>query len=383
MADAVESSVWPTATPGWVAGAGGPLVPTRAKTAPTTEIPTARPTTTRAGPRRGRPPAKTAARPFGTGGLSSNDGSAEDIRLSFGLCGPRRPAVRPGHDGSLCHGSGDPAGPLSPRRADRGSRREELPAGAISVEPLLDTLRSLHPDADTTVVRRAHDLARRAHEGQLRLSGEPYLTHTIAVATIVAELGLDETSVAAALLHDVVEDTPVSIGEIESSFGTVIAQIVDGVTKLDRLNFSTKEAQQAATIRKMVIAMSKDWRVLVIKLADRLHNMRTIDVMPEWKQRRTAQQTLDVYAPLAHRLGIQQIKWQLEDLSFRALQPKVYDEIAQMVATRAPEPRTGGRGSRRADEAASFGTRHSSDGHRTTETPVEYLRKDGRAEQGV
>ena len=170
----------------------------------------------------------------------------------------------------------------------------------------------------------------------MRLSGEPYLTHTIAVATIVAELGLDETSVAAALLHDVVEDTPVSIGEIESSFGTVIAQIVDGVTKLDRLNFSTKEAQQAATIRKMVIAMSKDWRVLVIKLADRLHNMRTIDVMPEWKQRRTAQQTLDVYAPLAHRLGIQQIKWQLEDLSFRALQPKVYDEIAQMVATRAP-----------------------------------------------
>ncbi len=131
----------------------------------------------------------------------------------------------------------------------------------------------------------------------MRLSGEPYLTHTIAVATIVAELGLDETSVAAALLHDVVEDTPVSIGEIESSFGTVIAQIVDGVTKLDRLNFSTKEAQQAATIRKMVIAMSKDWRVLVIKLADRLHNMRTIDVMPEWKQRRTAQQTLDVYAP--------------------------------------------------------------------------------------
>jgi GTP diphosphokinase / guanosine-3',5'-bis(diphosphate) 3'-diphosphatase len=214
--------------------------------------------------------------------------------------------------------------------------REELPVGAISVEPLLDTLRSLHPDADTTVVRRAHDLATRAHEGQLRLSGEPYLTHTIAVATIVAELGLDETSVAAALLHDVVEDTPVSIDEIESTFGTVIAQIVDGVTKLERLNFSTKEAQQAATIRKMVIAMAKDWRVLVIKLADRLHNMRTIDVMPEWKQRRTAQQTLDVYAPLAHRLGIQQIKWQLEDLSFRALQPKVYDEIAQMVATRAP-----------------------------------------------
>jgi GTP diphosphokinase / guanosine-3',5'-bis(diphosphate) 3'-diphosphatase len=214
--------------------------------------------------------------------------------------------------------------------------REENVAGATSVEPLIASLRSLHPDADTQVVRRAHEFARKAHEGQRRFSGEPYITHTIAVATIVAELGLDETSIAAALLHDVVEDTPVPIDQIESEFGTVIAQIVDGVTKLDRLNFSTKEAQQAATIRKMVIAMAKDWRVLVIKLADRLHNMRTIDVMPEWKQRRTAQQTLDVYAPLAHRLGIQQIKWQLEDLSFRVLQPKVYEEIAHMVATRAP-----------------------------------------------
>jgi GTP diphosphokinase / guanosine-3',5'-bis(diphosphate) 3'-diphosphatase len=241
--------------------------------------------------------------------------------------------------------------------------RDELPDSAVSVEPLLDTLQSLHPDAETTVVRRAYDFAQQAHEGQRRLSGEPYLTHTIAVAMIVAELGLDETSVAAALMHDVVEDTPVSVDELEATFGTVIAQIVDGVTKLDRLNFSTKEAQQAATIRKMVIAMAKDWRVLVIKLADRLHNMRTIDVMPEWKQRRTAQQTIDVYAPLAHRLGIQQIKWQLEDLSFRVLQPKVYDEIAQMVATRAPS-----REQEVADVVAQLKTRLSALGIEATVT---------------
>ena len=154
---------------------------------------------------------------------------------------------------------------------------------------------------------------------------------------IVAELGLDATSAAAAVLHDVVEDTEVTLAEIEAEFGSAVAAIVDGVTKLDRLHFSSaKEAQQAATVRKMLVAMAKDWRVLVIKLADRLHNMRTLSVMPEWKQQRTAQQTLDIYAPLAHRLGIQQIKWQLEDLSFQALHQKRYAEIAQMVATRAP-----------------------------------------------
>ena len=232
-----------------------------------------------------------------------------------------------------------PLDPLSGHHLDAPTvvlSRDDQPVPVDSVEPLIATLELLHRESDASVVRRAYQFAERAHAGQRRMSGEAFITHTIAVATIVAELGLDATSAAAALLHDVAEDTPTSIDEIEREFGTVIAQIVDGVTKLDRLNFSTKEAQQAATIRKMVIAMSKDWRVLVIKLADRLHNMRTLSVMPEWKQRRTAQQTLDIYAPLAHRLGIQQIKWQLEDLSFRVLQPKVYDEIAQMVAARAP-----------------------------------------------
>jgi GTP pyrophosphokinase len=220
---------------------------------------------------------------------------------------------------------------------------DPLAAAQVSgtdVEPLIAVLESHHPGEDWSLVRRAHALASRAHAGQSRLSGEPYVTHSIAVATIVAELGLDGTSAAAALLHDVVEDTEVALEEIEAEFGPTIAAIVDGVTKLDRLHFSSKEAQQAATVRKMLVAMAKDWRVLVIKLSDRLHNMRTLDAMPEWKQRRTAQQTLDIFAPLAHRLGIQEIKWQLEDLSFKALHPKRYAEIAQMVATRAPRRET-------------------------------------------
>ena len=213
---------------------------------------------------------------------------------------------------------------------------DEKPEPVSSIEPLISTLAYRHPGLDTAIVRRGFALASRAHEGQRRLSGEPYITHSIAVAQIVADLGLDATSVVAALLHDVVEDTAVTVAEIASEFGGVVAEIVDGVTKLDRLKFSSREAQQAATVRKMLVAMANDWRVLVIKLADRLHNMRTLSVMPDWKQRRIAQQTLDIYAPLAHRLGIQEVKWQLEDLSFFTLHPKRYEEIAQMVATRAP-----------------------------------------------
>ncbi|HLI15360.1 MAG TPA: bifunctional (p)ppGpp synthetase/guanosine-3',5'-bis(diphosphate) 3'-pyrophosphohydrolase [Acidimicrobiales bacterium] len=205
-----------------------------------------------------------------------------------------------------------------------------------SFEGLLALLEAHHPGQEVSIVERAYALAERAHEGQFRLSGEPYVRHSLAVAMIVAALGLDATSAAAALLHDVVEDTEVSLEEIEASFGPEVAAIVDGVTKLDRLSFSSKEAQQAATVRKMLVAMAKDWRVLVIKLADRLHNMRTLDAMPQWKQRRTAEQTLDIFAPLAHRLGIQEIKWQLEDLAFKTLHAKRYAEIAQMVATRAP-----------------------------------------------
>jgi GTP pyrophosphokinase len=211
--------------------------------------------------------------------------------------------------------------------------------GALSslLDTLIDRFSQFHPGGDVELIRRAGKAAIVAHEGQLRRTGEPYVTHPIAVATIVAELGLDEVTIAGALLHDAVEDTGMTMDELTTHFGESIAAVVDGVTKLDRLAFDTKEAQQAATIRKMFIAMAQDWRVLLIKLADRLHNMRTISVMPVAKQRSIAQETIDVYAPLAHRLGVQQVKWQLEDLSFATLHPKRYAEIEQMVATRAPE----------------------------------------------
>ena len=203
--------------------------------------------------------------------------------------------------------------------------------------PLLGEFSRHRPDDDPGAIIEAGRVAAAAHEGQYRRSGEPYITHPIAVATIVAELGLDSQTVAAALLHDAVEDTGLTLDAIRSTFGDGVATVVDGVTKLDRLQFNSKEAQQAATIRKMLVAMAEDWRVLLIKLADRLHNMRTLAVMPEWKQRRTAQETFDVYAPLAHRLGVQQVRWQLEDLAFATLHPKRYAEIEQMVAARAPE----------------------------------------------
>jgi len=212
-----------------------------------------------------------------------------------------------------------------------------LPAAEASLlGPVIQSFLRRHPGDDTTLIVRAAETATVAHAGQLRRSGEPYITHPIAVAGIVADLGLDAMTVAAALLHDAVEDTGVTTEVIDRDFGPAVALIVDGVTKLDRLQFDSKEAQQAATVRKMLVAMADDWRVLIIKLADRLHNMRTLSVMPEWKQRRSAQETLDIYAPLAHRLGIQEVRWQLEDLSFATLHPKRYAEIEQMVASRAP-----------------------------------------------
>ncbi len=206
--------------------------------------------------------------------------------------------------------------------------------------PVLAAYARRHPtagDDELAAIMRAGEMARAAHRGQLRKSGEPYVTHPVAVAGLVADLGLDARSVAAALLHDAVEDTGMTLVDITEVLGAQVAAVVDGVTKLDRLQFDSKEAQQAATVRKMLVAMASDWRVLVIKLADRLHNMRTLAVMEPWKQVRTAQETLDIYAPLAHRLGIQELKWQLEDLAFATLHPRRYAEIEQMVATRAPE----------------------------------------------
>jgi GTP pyrophosphokinase len=206
-----------------------------------------------------------------------------------------------------------------------------------AVAPLLAEFQKRHRRADAGLIEAAYEVAREAHADQVRRSGEPYVAHPLGVAMIIAELGLDDVTIAGALLHDSVEDTTVTIADLEAQFGDEIARIVDGVTKLDRLQFDSREAQQAATLRKMLVAMASDIRVLLIKLADRLHNMRTISSLPEAKQQRIARETLDIYAPLAHRLGIADVKWQLEDLAFEVLHPKRYSEIEGMVASRAPE----------------------------------------------
>ncbi len=203
--------------------------------------------------------------------------------------------------------------------------------------PVLTVYRGHHPKASAQMVARAYGVASNAHRSQTRSSGESYINHPLAVAQIVAEIGLDEVSLAAALLHDAVEDTELSLADVEAEFGADVAAIVDGVTKLERIRFDSREAQQAATMRKMLVAMARDLRVLIIKLADRLHNMRTLAAMPADKQRRIAQETLDIYAPLANRLGIQELRQQLEDLSFAALHPKRFAELDHLVATRTPE----------------------------------------------
>ncbi len=203
--------------------------------------------------------------------------------------------------------------------------------------PVLTVYRGHHPKASAQMVARAYGVASNAHRSQTRSSGESYINHPLAVAQIVAEIGLDEVSLAAALLHDAVEDTELSLADVEAEFGADVAAIVDGVTKLERIRFDSREAQQAATMRKMLVAMARDLRVLIIKLADRLHNMRTLAAMPADKQRRIAQETLDIYAPLANRLGIQELRQQLEDLSFAARHPTRFAELDHLVATRTPE----------------------------------------------
>jgi GTP pyrophosphokinase len=208
---------------------------------------------------------------------------------------------------------------------------------AEELTPLLTAYRRRQPKAPIGLINRAYEVAVEAHRHQTRSSGESYINHPLAVAQIVADIGLDDISLAAALLHDAVEDTEISLADVERDFGAEVAAIVDGVTKLERLQFDSKEAQQAATMRKMLVAMARDLRVLIIKLADRLHNMRTIAAMPTDKQRRIAQETLDIYAPLAHRLGIQEVRQQLEDLAFASLYPKRYAELDHLVATRTPE----------------------------------------------
>ncbi|WP_270739981.1 RelA/SpoT family protein [Massilioclostridium coli] len=202
-------------------------------------------------------------------------------------------------------------------------------------QTLLDVLKATDRPFDLDKITKAYEVAKDAHAGQLRLSGEPYVTHPIAVACILAELGMDNECVEAALLHDVVEDTTVSLEEVKKKFGEDVALLVDGVTKLGKIPLTTKEEQQAENVRKMLLAMAKDIRVVIIKLADRLHNMRTAEFWPEQKQRDKSLETMEVYAPIAHRLGIRPVKEELEDLALQYLDPVAYREIQQKLKDRA------------------------------------------------
>ncbi|MEX0756159.1 MAG: bifunctional (p)ppGpp synthetase/guanosine-3',5'-bis(diphosphate) 3'-pyrophosphohydrolase [Actinomycetota bacterium] len=233
---------------------------------------------------------------------------------------------------------------MDSREQVRSDRRPRLlsrlrPAGAPpeGIEPLLRVIKSYNPKADLDEVQDAYRLAEASHAGQKRVSGEDFIEHPLSVAQILADLHLDTTTIVAALLHDTVEDTEVSIEQLEHRFSPDVAGIVDGLTKLEAIEFRSREQEQAENVRKMIVAMAGDIRVLLIKLADRLHNMRTLGSMPAPKQRAKATETLEIYAPLAHRLGVQQIKWELEDLSFKTLHPGPYREIASLVDKRRGE----------------------------------------------
>jgi guanosine-3',5'-bis(diphosphate) 3'-pyrophosphohydrolase len=202
------------------------------------------------------------------------------------------------------------------------------------LEPLVKTVRGTHPKADIRLIERAYESAAYWHRDQKRRSGDPYITHPLAVATILAELGMNTETICAALLHDTVEDTPYTLTELRGEFGEDVATLVDGVTKLDKVKYG--ESAEAETVRKMVVAMSRDIRVLVIKLADRLHNMRTLRWLPRDKQERKSREVLEIFAPLAHRLGMNKVKWELEDLAFATLYPKRFDEIVRLVSGRSP-----------------------------------------------
>lgn len=203
------------------------------------------------------------------------------------------------------------------------------------IEPLVRALRANHPKADVSVIERAYRTAELHHRGQVRKSGEPYITHPVAVSTILAEMGMTTPTLVAALLHDTVEDTDYTVEELAAEYGEPIAALVDGVTKLDKVRYG--EFAQSETLRKMLVAMSRDIRVLLIKLADRLHNARTWRFVPSSSAKNKARETLEIYAPLAHRLGMNMVKWELEELSFKTLYPEIYEEIDHLVAERAPQ----------------------------------------------
>ncbi|AXQ58194.1 RelA/SpoT family protein [Streptomyces koyangensis] len=294
------------------------------------------------GPRPGDPEAATqgqpAQGPAAPSGAPGPEGPKPDPAAAAEPAPtPAAPAPTP---------AGRPAGQQPPRSGSSNRVRARLARLGVQrshpynpvLEPLLRIVRSNDPKIETATLRqieKAYQVAERWHRGQKRKSGDPYITHPLAVTTILAELGMDPATLMAGLLHDTVEDTEYGLDALRRDFGDQVALLVDGVTKLDKVKFG--EAAQAETVRKMVVAMAKDPRVLVIKLADRLHNMRTMRYLKREKQEKKARETLEIYAPLAHRLGMNTIKWELEDLAFAILYPKMYDEIVRLVAERAPK----------------------------------------------
>lgn len=207
----------------------------------------------------------------------------------------------------------------------------------VTIDDIVSAVRAYQPDAPVALIEKACELAHKAHEGQVRASGEPYISHPLHVARILTALQIDGTTISAALLHDVVEDTTYTLEEMREIFGEEVAMLIDGVTKLSRMEYKSKEEQQLENYRKMFLAMAKDIRVILIKLADRLHNMRTLKCMREDKQRRIAQETIEIYAPLANRLGISNVKWELEDLCLRYLEPETYYDLVENVKQKRQE----------------------------------------------
>ncbi|WP_328324715.1 MULTISPECIES: RelA/SpoT family protein [unclassified Streptomyces] len=289
-------------------------------------------------PPAGQPkPSAPVVRPGGAAPLSTPKPAAQ------------APAPGPAAQGATARSAPQSPAPQSPvARSGGSSNRVRARLARLGVqrsspynpvlEPLLRAVRGNDPKIESATLRqieRAYQVAERWHRGQKRKSGDPYITHPLAVTTILAELGMDPATLMAGLLHDTVEDTEYGLDTLRRDFGDQVALLVDGVTKLDKVKFG--EAAQAETVRKMVVAMAKDPRVLVIKLADRLHNMRTMRYLKREKQEKKARETLEIYAPLAHRLGMNTIKWELEDLAFAILYPKMYDEIVRLVAERAPK----------------------------------------------
>ena len=207
----------------------------------------------------------------------------------------------------------------------------------VTIDDVINALLEYQPHADVDLVRKAYELAHAAHEGQKRASGEEYIIHPLCVAKILTELQIDYITITAALLHDVVEDTTYSQAQMEDIFGPEVAMLIDGVTKLGKIKYQSKVEQQSENYRKLFLAMAKDIRVIMIKLADRLHNMRTLKFVKEEKQQRIARETIEVYAPLANRLGISNIKWELEDLCLRYLEPEFYYDLVDKVSQKRQE----------------------------------------------